>query len=99
MHAKVKTKIPWTRYMVVLYFINGLIMIRSIYRVTEYVQGSNGFLQSNEVFIYIFDATLMFTCCLIFNLFHPSRILCLSHDADESGDLEILNSNGYKNLP
>ncbi|OQE29294.1 hypothetical protein PENFLA_c004G09508 [Penicillium flavigenum] len=94
-HAMGDTQIPWTRYMKVLYIASVLVMVRSIYRVAEYVQGSDGVLQSKEVFIYVFDAALMFICCLLFNLFHPSKILSGYHKTQEDPDLEMLNHGGH----
>lgn len=95
MHATGDTQIPWTRYMKVLYIASILVMVRSIYRVAEYVQGSGGFLQSKEAFIYVFDATLMFICCLLFNFFHPSKIISSYHKTQEDPDLEMLNHGGH----
>lgn len=96
MHVLIKTKIPWTRYMAVLYTGSALILIRSIYRAAEYVQGNSGYLQSKEVFVYIFDATLMMLCCFLFNVFHPSKILPSSaREFDEREDLEMMNDGGY----
>ncbi|RAL00471.1 uncharacterized protein BO80DRAFT_99218 [Aspergillus ibericus CBS 121593] len=66
---------PWERVMVVLYAVSALIMVRSIYRVAEYIQGSSGSLQGHEVFIYVFDATLMLVGCLVLNVFHSSQAL------------------------
>ncbi|KAJ5737767.1 uncharacterized protein N7483_002892 [Penicillium malachiteum] len=65
----------WERYMYVLYAASTMIMVRCIYRVIEYIQGSTGTLQSHEYFAYIFDATLMFLVMVIFIIFHPSQIL------------------------
>ncbi|KAJ5934303.1 hypothetical protein N7466_003850 [Penicillium verhagenii] len=96
LHYMVKTQIPWTRYMMVLYAASALILIRSIYRVAEYIQGSTGYLQSKEVFVYICDATLMVICCLLFNAFHPSNILSKSPDVEEREDLEMMNQTGYR---
>ena len=90
-----KTNVPWTRYMKVLYTASALIMIRSIYRVIEYVQGSPGYFQRDEAYIYVFDATLMLICCLLFNLFHPSGILSTSHEAVQNDDLEM-DGHGYR---
>ncbi|OJJ47356.1 hypothetical protein ASPZODRAFT_132352 [Penicilliopsis zonata CBS 506.65] len=92
-HAVVKTEIPWTKYMMVLYAASLMIMVRSIYRVAEYIQGTTGFLQSHEVFIYIFDATLMLGCCILFNLFHPSKII--SKDRLKGGDEVLLGDSSY----
>jgi hypothetical protein len=95
LHAAGDTRIPWTRYMKVLYIGSVLVLVRSIYRVAEYVQGSDGFLQSKEVFIYVFDAALMFICCLLFNFFHPSKILSGYHKTQDGPDVELLNHGGY----
>ncbi|KAJ5943710.1 hypothetical protein N7516_003878 [Penicillium verrucosum] len=94
MYAAGDTQIPWTRYMKVLYTASVLVLIRSIYRVAEYVQGSGGYLQSKEAFIYVFDAALMFLCCLLFNVFHPSKILAGYRKTQGDPDLEMLNHSG-----
>ncbi|KAJ5835386.1 RTA-like protein [Penicillium robsamsonii] len=95
LHAVGDTQIPWTRYMKVLYTASVLVLVRSIYRVAEYVQGSDGFLQSKEAFIYVFDAALMFACCLLFNFFHPSKILSGYHKTQDESDVELMNQGGY----
>ena len=98
MHTLVGSQIPWTRYMKVLYVASSLILTRSIYRVAEYIQGNSGFLQSTEAYVYVFDATLMFVCCLLFNCFHPSEILSKSLPTKEGDDLEMMNRGGYKTV-
>ncbi|KAL0943046.1 rta1 domain-containing protein [Colletotrichum truncatum] len=65
---------PWRWLLQVLYGASLLIMIRSIFRVIEYVMGEEGALQSNEVYIYVFDALPMLAVAVAFNFFHPSRI-------------------------
>ncbi|KAI9925070.1 hypothetical protein MW887_006478 [Aspergillus wentii] len=89
--ASLTMDIPWTRYMGVLYAVSVLIMVRSVYRVIEYVQGTTGYFQSHEAFLYIFDAVLMFVCCVVFNIFHPSRIISNRKDYGKMEDLEMLN--------
>ncbi|KAF3387359.1 Protoporphyrin uptake protein 1 [Penicillium rolfsii] len=85
------SQIPWSRCMKVLYTVSCLIMIRSVYRVIEYAQGSGGFLQSKEAFIYVFDASLMLACCCVFIVLHPSKLLGrLGYQKPE--DLEMLNT-------
>ncbi|KAH8670976.1 RTA1 like protein-domain-containing protein [Xylariales sp. PMI_506] len=69
------TTVPWQRYLFVLYAVSGLILVRSIFRVIEYIQGWNGYLQSVEYWLYIFDAVLMFSTSALLNIFHPSSIL------------------------
>lgn len=69
--------IPWRKHMMSLHVSSVLILIRSIFRVIEYLQGQDGFLLSTEVFIYIFDATLMFLVMATFLWVHPSEVNCL----------------------
>lgn len=63
--------------MFTLYAASTLIMIRSIFRIIEYAQGFTGYLLEHEVYLYIFDATLMLAVVLIFNVVHPSEVQAL----------------------
>lgn len=63
--------------MLVLYFASLLIMIRSVFRVVEYIQGYDGYLLHHEVYLYIFDSVLMFLTMLAFNWCHPSEVKAL----------------------
>lgn len=67
-------EVPWKEHMFALYAISILILIRSIFRVVEYLQGYTGYLLSKEVFLYVFDAALMLSAMLILNWIHPSQI-------------------------
>ncbi|CAN9307963.1 RTA1-like protein [Alternaria alternata] len=49
----------WQKYMVTLYIVSGLVTVRNIFRVAEYVTGDQGYLLTHEWPIYIFDALLM----------------------------------------
>ncbi|GKT54547.1 RTA1 domain-containing protein [Colletotrichum tofieldiae] len=66
---------PWKGLLWVLYGSSLLIMVRSLFRVAEYVEGKEGELQSKEMYIYIFDALLMGVTAMLFNWFHPSRVI------------------------
>ncbi|KAH7009026.1 RTA1 like protein-domain-containing protein [Ilyonectria destructans] len=66
---------PWNKYILVLYAASVFIMIRSVFRIAEYINGSDGALQSTEVYIYVFDAALMFIVVALFNLYHPTEII------------------------
>jgi hypothetical protein len=66
--------LPWQRHLFNLYFTSALIMIRSIFRVVEYIGGNAGYLLSHEVFLYVFDATLMLFVMVSFNWAHPSQV-------------------------
>ncbi|KAL5362926.1 RTA1 like protein-domain-containing protein [Aspergillus floccosus] len=66
--------IPWSKHVHVLYLASFLIMVRSIFRLAEYLQGNNGYLLHHEVFLYIFDALLMFITMVVFNIVHPQEV-------------------------
>lgn len=66
----------WSKHLFALYVTSTLIMIRSIVRVVEYLQGYDGYLLSHEIFIYVLDAFLMFVVMAFFHFYHPSEINC-----------------------
>ncbi|RAL02167.1 RTA1 domain-containing protein [Aspergillus ibericus CBS 121593] len=70
-----KTRVPWDRFLGVLYLTNGLILARSVYRVIEFAEGSDGALQRREVWLYVFDGLLMFLVMVVLLLYHPSRLV------------------------
>ena len=67
-------RVPWERMFRILYVVSGLISARSGFRIVEYMQGNDGFLMRHEVFLYVFDASLMWIVMWIFNVFHPWQV-------------------------
>lgn len=66
----------WRRHMMALFFTSVLILIRSVFRVVEYLMGYDSYLMRQEVFIYVFDALLMFIVLFTLNWIHPSEVNC-----------------------
>lgn len=62
--------VPWRRYLYVLYATSAIILVRSIFRVIEYLQGNAGYLISHEVFLYVFDTILMAAVMAIFLIWY-----------------------------
>lgn len=62
--------VAWRRHVGVLYAASGLILVRSIFRVVEYLQGNKGYLISHEIFLYVFDAILMAAVMLLFAVWY-----------------------------
>jgi hypothetical protein len=60
-----------------LFIGSALIMVRSLFRIIEYLQGFSGYLLSHEVYLYIFDAVLMLAVMVLFNVLHPSEVVAL----------------------
>jgi RTA1 like protein len=86
--------VPWQSYLFVLYGASFMIMIRSVFRIVEYVMGQDGYLLDHEVFLYVFDAALMFLTMVLFNVYHPSRIINKGEMEHHGRDLES-NDSGY----
>jgi uncharacterized membrane protein len=80
--------IQWERYLYILYAASLLIMVRSVFRIVEYVMGQDGILLKHEIYLYIFDATLVFIMMVLFNIWHPSKII---HRA-QANDIQHLES-------
>ncbi|KAF5000631.1 hypothetical protein FDECE_11168 [Fusarium decemcellulare] len=79
---------PWKRFITVLYAASGLIMVRSLFRMVEYIEGVDGELQSKEIYIYVFDAALMCVTTILFNVFHPGRVILVPKDYLETSNLD-----------
>ncbi|KAJ5775378.1 uncharacterized protein N7511_000389 [Penicillium nucicola] len=65
----------WRGLLFACYAVSMLILIRSIYRLIEFAQGNDGYVMSHEVFLYVFDAAMMFLVMFIMNVMHPSVVL------------------------
>jgi hypothetical protein len=79
----------WRTHLFKLYAASLLILVRSVFRVVEYTQGNNGYLLSHEVFLYMFDATLLSTAMLSFNIGHPSQITALLNGTKATSLLRV----------
>ncbi|GFF78953.1 protoporphyrin uptake protein 1 [Aspergillus udagawae] len=84
--------IPWRKHLNMLYGTSVLILIRSIFRLAEYLQGNDGFLLHHEIFLYVLDALLIFIAMAAYNICHPSEIAKYMESKEE---LEL--SEGYTN--
>ncbi|KAK7414350.1 hypothetical protein QQX98_006792 [Neonectria punicea] len=90
--------VPWRKLLYVLYTTSLFILVRSVFRVAEYVLGKEGALQSNEYWLYIFDALLMGLVSLLFNWFHPSRVVNRQADAKRIASMDgyLMENQAYE---
>ncbi|KAL4791292.1 putative RTA1 domain protein [Aspergillus venezuelensis] len=81
---------PWRHHLHSLYAISGLILLRSIFRVVEYVMGNDGYPLTHEWTLYIFDSVPMFAAMVIFAIWYPSDlkpfITALDYPGNEVGE-------------
>ncbi|CRG86428.1 Protoporphyrin uptake protein 1 [Talaromyces islandicus] len=66
---------PWRRLLHILFLVSALVIGRCVFRIIEYVGGTDGYVYSHEFFMYIFDTVPMFFVQSIFHFVHPGKIL------------------------
>ncbi|KAH0406172.1 RTA1 protein, partial [Aureobasidium melanogenum] len=66
--------IHWVRHLRIMYMTSVLVLVRNIFRIAEYVEGSDGPIGHSEVYLYIFDSALMAGLIWAFVIVHPGRL-------------------------
>jgi hypothetical protein len=66
--------VPWQQTLNMLYITSAFVMVRNIFRVAEYVMGTDGYLLSVEWGVYVFDASLMALTMAWFFWRYPHKI-------------------------
>lgn len=94
MNYQLRWYVDWQTYLGIIYFAGGLIVIRTAFRLIEYVQGDGGELRSSEVYLYLFDAALILPAMAIFNFKHP-RFLAVSGERLRPQNDDALESDTY----
>ncbi|CAG8418823.1 unnamed protein product, partial [Penicillium salamii] len=82
-----KTKMTWESIMWALYIACLLILVRSIFRVVEFVEGNDGFIMRREYLLYIFDACLMVLTGVVLGICHPGSVLTQGRKRDSEMSL------------
>ena len=67
--------INWKNHFRAIYVIIVLIVVRSVIRTIEYVQGEDGYIIGHEAFIYALDAAPMLLVMVIYAVLHPGRLI------------------------
>ncbi|KAF6831191.1 rta1 domain-containing protein [Colletotrichum plurivorum] len=79
---------PWKSGLWMLYIVSALIMVRSIFRLIEYVLGGDGYPLQNEWTLYVFDATLMFLVMVAYAWRFPSAFQIRKNGNQSTSDVE-----------
>ncbi|KFA74446.1 hypothetical protein S40288_08918 [Stachybotrys chartarum IBT 40288] len=83
MSAVLEHDAHWEKLMTMLYAVSVLIMVRSVFRVIEYIMGHDGYLLANEWTLYVFDALLMFGVVVMFAWRFPGNLRPAKLDTEE----------------
>ncbi|KAK2669649.1 Fungal transcription factor [Fusarium oxysporum f. sp. vasinfectum] len=79
----------WQRLLVIIYVASALILIRSLFRMIEYIEGHDGELQSKEVYVLVLDAVPMTIASVSLNIFHPSKYMKSARKSLNDSDSEV----------
>jgi hypothetical protein len=71
-HLSQDAALPWKRFLYILYIASAFILIRSIVRVAEFVEGFEGTIVRHEVYLYVFDGVPMAVVMVLFSIRYPS---------------------------
>ncbi|KAK7416524.1 hypothetical protein QQX98_005128 [Neonectria punicea] len=67
--------ISWKKDIYMLYAVSILIVVRSVFRIIEFIMGYEGYLLQHEWTLYAFDASLMLLVMVIFLVCYPDRLI------------------------
>ncbi|CAG8896947.1 unnamed protein product [Penicillium egyptiacum] len=84
----------WPALLRVVNLTTILILVRSVYRLVEFTEGTTGYLSTHEWPFYVFDTLCIYPCVALFIYWHPGRYLPylgfrLPKGAHGSGDSEV----------
>lgn len=80
----------WEPIMWALYVACFLILVRSIFRVAEFVEGNDGFIMRREYLLYIFDACLMALSGIVLVVTYPGSYI--SHNGSKrDSELQLMS--------
>ncbi|KAI1379583.1 RTA-like protein [Hypoxylon crocopeplum] len=96
--APLNEQSTWQSTMFMLYVVSAFIMVRSIFRVVEYILGQDGYPLENEWTLYVFDGVLMFGVVVAFGWRFPSglrpqKIEDVEMETGPSGTESVLTGN------
>ncbi|OJD36676.1 rta1-domain-containing protein [Diplodia corticola] len=76
----------WRKHFWVLMGASGLVFVRCVFRVAEYLSGQDGALLTREWYAYVFDAVLMLGVVVLYAVVHPGEVLGAASGEKEGKD-------------
>ncbi|PYH31669.1 RTA1 domain-containing protein [Aspergillus neoniger CBS 115656] len=76
----------WKRYMWALYVACGALMLRNLVRTVQFGANETSPLNTQEVYIYVFDAALMFVSMAVLAVYHPGTMIKKARRTKEAAE-------------
>lgn len=86
--------LSWQQTMTMLYTVSALILVRSVFRVVEYIAGRDGYPLQHEWTLYVFDAVLMLATMLVYGRWYPGQLSGPAPARDWDTELTAEDSSG-----
>lgn len=67
--------VNWLGYFVVMEVAAGMLIVRSVVRGVEFLEGAGGVVMGHEVFVYVFDGVAMLVVMVGFLVLYPKRLV------------------------
>jgi hypothetical protein len=90
-----RTHVKWRRYMWALYSVSMLVVVRSIFRLAEFIEGPESKVYKTEAYLYAFDAALMFAVVAVMTVLHPGFLFRAVRKAEMMPLGENDENDGY----
>ena len=71
----INSDLSWRRYMWTIYVACAALMVRNLVRTVQFGANRTADINTNEAYIYVFDAFLMFLTMLVLLVFHPGLLI------------------------
>jgi tellurite resistance protein TehA-like permease len=97
--TSLRTHVKWRKYFWLLYGVSTLIVVRSLFRMVEFVEGPESKVYGTEAYLYVFDAAIMCTVVVAMAVVHPGLLFRVIRKADVMGGDDsgfLLRSQGGK---
>lgn len=76
----------WRMLMKCIFIGSGLMVIKAVFKIAEYIQGSEGQLLGNEMWLYVFDAALTLQVLVLFGWKFPGLVVKGRRRSKEEGE-------------
>ncbi|RHZ55490.1 hypothetical protein CDV55_105482 [Aspergillus turcosus] len=82
-----RPRLGWKRYMWAIYSSCGMLMVRNLVRTVQFGSGKGSALNTEEAYIYVFDAGLMACSIGVLIVWHPGRLVLRALKARKASEL------------
>ncbi|GFF51690.1 protein RTA1 [Aspergillus udagawae] len=80
-------RLGWKKYMWAIYISCGMLMVRNLVRTIQFGSEKGSALNTEEVYIYVFDAALMACSIGLLIVWHPGRLVRRAQKANKASQL------------